>query len=63
MSILWLANVRVLKFTVDVDLVDHLHELGLCWVLAQRPHDHAQLFGGDVAVAVLVEQLEGVAEL
>jgi hypothetical protein len=38
-------------------------ELGLGGVLAQRPHDGAQLLGRDGAVAVLVEQREGLLEL
>lgn len=41
--------------TVSVHLVDHVLQLGLCGVLAQRPHDGTELFGGDGAVAILVE--------
>jgi hypothetical protein len=53
----------VRQLTVGVDLVDHVLELGLGRVLAQRPHDGAQLLGRDGAVAVLVEQREGLLEL
>jgi hypothetical protein len=38
-------------------------ELGLGGVLAQRPHDGAQLLGRDGAIAVLVEEREGLLEL
>lgn len=41
--------------TVSVDLVDHVLELSLGGVLSKRPHDGAQLLGGDGAIAVLVE--------
>lgn len=41
--------------TVSVHLIDHVLQLGLCGVLAQRPHDGAKLFGGDGAVTILVE--------
>lgn len=44
-----------LPLTIGVHLVDHVLQLGLCRVLAQRPHDGAELFGGDCAVTVLVE--------
>lgn len=44
-------------------LVNHVLQLGLCGVLAQGAHDGAQLLGGDGAIAVLVEQGEGLLEL
>lgn len=34
---------------VGVNLVDHVLQLGLGGVLAQRAHDSAQLLGGDLA--------------
>ena len=37
---------------VSVDLVDHVLELSLCRVLAQRAHDGTELLGGDRAIAV-----------
>ena len=51
------------KPTIGINLVDHVLELGLCRVLSQRPHDGAQLLGGDGAVAILVEEGEGLLEL
>jgi len=34
---------------VDIDLVDHVLELGLSRVLAEGAHDGAKLLGGDGA--------------
>merc|ERR1712100_267667 len=48
---------------VGVDLVDHVLELGLRGVLAEGPHDGAQLLGGDGSVAVLVEEGKRLLEL
>ena len=48
---------------VGVDLVDHVLQLGLGRVLAERAHDGAELLGGDGAVAVLVEEGERLLEL
>ena len=56
-------KLKVVGFTIDVDLVDHIHEFLLRGVLSQGSHHHTQLLGGDVAIAILVEQLEGLAEL
>ena len=39
---------------VGVDLVDHVHELGLGGVLAQGSHDGAKLLGGDGACRVMM---------
>lgn len=50
---LWVNQICIL--TVSVHLIDHVLQFGLCGVLAQRPHDGAELFGGDGAVTVLVE--------
>lgn len=33
-------------------LVDHVLELGLGWVLAQRAHDGTELFGGDCSISI-----------
>lgn len=41
--------------TVSIHLIDHVLKFGLCGILAERPHDSAKLFGGDGAVAILVE--------
>lgn len=49
--------------TVCVHLIDHVLELRLGRVLTQRPHDGAELLGGDGSVSVLVEQREGLLEL
>ena len=42
--------------TVGVDLVDHVLKFCFCGVLSEGAHDGAQLFGGDGAITVLVEQ-------
>lgn len=42
--------------TVCVHFVDHVLQLSLCGVLAQRAHDCAQFFGGDGTIAVLVKE-------
>ena len=52
-----------LLLTVGVDFVDHVLKLRLCGVLTERPHDGAQLFSGDGAVAILVEERERLLEL
>ena len=41
---------------VDVDLVDHVLELSLRRVLAERSHHRAELARGDGPIAVLVEE-------
>merc|ERR1719343_1479665 len=48
---------------VSVDFVDHVLELSLCGILPQRPHDGAELLGGDGSIAVLVEEGESLLEL
>ncbi len=48
---------------VLVGLGDHLVDLCVGEILAQRFHDLAQFFGGDGAAAVLVEDVEGGAGL
>merc|ERR1719203_70710 len=48
---------------IGVHLVDHVLQLGLRRILAQRPHDRAQLLGGDGAITILVEEGEGLLEL
>eukprot|EP00092_Neocalanus_flemingeri_P021680 GFUD01023518.1.p1 GENE.GFUD01023518.1~~GFUD01023518.1.p1 ORF type:complete len:103 (+),score=7.18 GFUD01023518.1:99-407(+) len=47
---------------VCVHLVDHVLQFSLSGVLPEGPHDGPQLFGGDSAVTVLVEQREGLLE-
>jgi hypothetical protein len=39
---------------VRVHLVDHVLQLRLAGVLAERAHDGPELFGGDLPIAVLV---------
>lgn len=34
---------------IGIDLVDHVLELRLRWVLAKGAHDSAQLLGGDLS--------------
>jgi len=46
-----------------VHLIDHVLELSLGGVLAQRAHDSPQLLGGDGTVAILVEEGESLLEL
>ena len=48
--------------SVSIDLVDHVLELGLCGVLAEGAHDGTKLLGGDGAIAILIEQGEGLLE-
>ncbi|RNF11225.1 hypothetical protein TcG_09241, partial [Trypanosoma cruzi] len=48
---------------VLVHLVDHVLQLRLRRVLAQRAHHRAELLRRDGAIAVLVEQREGLLEL
>ncbi len=59
----WFTDGQVRLITVGVNLVDHILELGLCRVLSERPHYGAQLLCGDGAIAVLVEEGEGLLEL
>ena len=49
--------------TVGINFVDHVLKFSLGRVLSERPHDGSQLLGGDGAVAILVEQGEGLLEL
>merc|ERR1719310_2313866 len=49
--------------TIGIHLVDHVLKLSLRWVLSKGAHDCSQLLGGDGAIAVLVEQGEGLLEL
>ena len=48
---------------ICVNLVDHVLQFSLGGVLIQRSHHGSQLFGGDGAIAILVEQREGLLEL
>mmetsp|Transcript_2178 Transcript_2178/g.7340 ORF Transcript_2178/g.7340 Transcript_2178/m.7340 type:complete len:210 (+) Transcript_2178:1150-1779(+) len=48
---------------VGVDFVDHVGQLGFRRVLPEGTHHGAELLGGDGAVAVLVEEGEGLLEL
>ena len=46
MSVTWEVDCAVV---VRVNLVDHILKLRFAWVLAQGPHDGAQLLGRDLA--------------
>lgn len=48
---------------VGVNFVDHVLQLGLGGVLAKGAHHGAEFFDGDGAIAVLVEEGEGLLEL
>lgn len=37
---------------ISVDLVDHVLQLSLGWVLPERAHDGAEFLGGDGAIAI-----------
>ena len=37
---------------ICIDLVDHVLQFGLCWVLAKRSHDGSELFGCDRAITI-----------
>merc|ERR1712199_141159 len=52
-----------LAVTVNVGLAEHLIDLLVGELLAEVGHDVAQLGSGDEAVAVLVEDLEGLLDL
>ena len=52
-----------IDLTVGINFVDHVLKFSLGRVLSERPHDGSQLLGGDGAVAILVEQGEGLLEL
>ena len=49
--------------TISINFVDHVLEFSFCGVLPKRPHDSAQLLGGDGAVTILVKEGEGFFEL
>lgn len=43
------------KITISIDLIDHVLEFSFSRILAQRPHNGSQFFGGDGTVSILVE--------
>lgn len=49
--------------TISIHLIDHVLEFGFSWVLTQRPHDCAQLLGGNGTISIFIEQGEGLLEL
>lgn len=51
------------SLTISIHLIYHVLQLGLCGVLSQRAHHCAQLFGGDGAISIFIEQREGFFEL
>merc|ERR1711925_52771 len=57
---LWEVNSAV---SVCIDFVDHILKFCLCGILAQRPHDRAQLLRGDRAIAILVEERKRLLEI
>merc|ERR1719456_2060168 len=48
---------------IRIDLIDHVLQLSLSGVLAQRAHHRAKLLGRNGAIAILVEEREGLLEL
>ena len=48
---------------ISINLVDHVLELSLSWVLAEGTHDGSKLLGGNGTVTILVEQGECLLEL
>merc|ERR1712117_338101 len=56
---LWEINGSV---TISIDLIDHILELSLSWVLSERSHDSSELFGGDGTITVLIEEGESLLE-
>merc|ERR1740125_24322 len=49
--------------SISIDLVDHVLQFCLGWVLTQGSHDSSQLFCGDGAITVLVKERECLLEL
>ena len=49
--------------TVGIDLIDHVLELSLGWVLTKGAHDSTKFLGGDGAITVLIEEGESFLEL
>ena len=47
---------------IGIDLIDHILQFGLGGVLAEGAHDGTQLLGGDGAIAILIEEGEGLLE-
>ena len=56
-------EVKSEQLTIGVHFVDHVLKFGLSRILTQRPHDGAELLGGDGAIAIFVEEGEGFLEL
>jgi len=54
---LWEINGSV---TIGIDLIDHVLELSLGWVLSEGSHDGTKLLGGNGAITILIEQGEGL---
>merc|ERR1712057_40607 len=52
-----------LAITINISLTDHLVDLLVGGLLAEVGHDVTELSSGDEAVAVLVEDLEGLLDL
>merc|ERR1719272_1178843 len=48
---------------ISINLVDHVLELSLSWVLAEGTHDGSKLLGGNGTITILVEQGECLLEL
>lgn len=49
--------------TISIHFIDHILQLRLCRILAQRAHDCTQLFGGDGAISILVKERKCLLEL
>ena len=56
-------EVKSEQLTIGVNFVDHVLKFGLSRILTQRPHDGAELLGGDGAIAIFVEEGEGFTDL
>lgn len=44
------------QLTISIHFIDHVLQLSLCRVLAQRAHDSTQLFGRNSAISILVKE-------
>jgi hypothetical protein len=59
----WLRLTVDSAVTILISLSNHLIDFVVCQLLADTRHDMAELGGGDEAVVVAVEHLEGLADL
>ena len=52
----------MIVMAINIYRVDHILNLGLCWILATSPHGCVQLLGRDRPVHVLVKHVERLLE-